>query len=88
MSYSSLTESALILVIDDDRLMRMQLNPFLTKENYRIVEIDNGEEGLSTFNTLRPDLVLLDAKMPVMDGFICCARLQSLSTGAHVPRCR
>lgn len=73
---SGATSTPLVLVIDDDPLMRMQLHRFLSKQNYRVIEASNGEEGLSQFAASCPDLVLLDALMPVMDGFTCCAKIQ------------
>jgi diguanylate cyclase (GGDEF)-like protein len=70
--------SPLILLIDDEKFTRTQIRLFLERSNYRIVEAGNGQEGLEKFKQLRPDLVLLDAVMPMMDGFECCAQLQRL----------
>jgi diguanylate cyclase (GGDEF)-like protein len=68
----------LILVIDDDRFMRVQIQDMMAQEGYRVEEAKNGEEGLAAYAHLHPDVVLLDAVMPIMDGFTCCARLQEM----------
>jgi diguanylate cyclase (GGDEF)-like protein len=70
-----ITESPLILVIDDDRFMRVQLRQVLEEEGYRVEEASDGKQGIEAFQRVKPDIVLLDAIMPVMDGFTCCAEL-------------
>jgi PAS domain S-box-containing protein len=69
--------SALILIADDDRFTRMMLRQIMTEEGYLVEEVGDGEQCLAAYTQLRPDMVLLDAMMPVMDGFTCCARLQA-----------
>lgn len=78
-------QSWLILLIDDDVLIRTQLRRFLEKEKYQVIEAGNGQEGLDAYRRLRPDLVLLDAVMPEMDGFACCTQLQALPHAAQTP---
>lgn len=65
----------LILLADDDKVIRVFLGEFLEKEGYRVMEVTNGKECLEAFLTVKPDLVMLDAIMPVMDGFACCKQL-------------
>jgi PleD family two-component response regulator len=48
------------------------------KKAIEVVEAANGEQGLEVYKRLKPHLVLLDALMPVMDGFTCCTQLQML----------
>lgn len=78
-------EPPLILVIDDDPVARMQLSLCLEGEGYQIVEAEDGSEGLAAYRRLQPDMVLLDALMPAVDGFECCTQLQALSQGDHIP---
>jgi diguanylate cyclase (GGDEF)-like protein len=78
-SNSSAPEPPLILVVDDDRFMRDLLRQAMEKEGYRVAEAENGQQGLDAYIRLNPDIVLLDAIMPVMDGFTCCTQLQRLS---------
>ncbi|MHC0066219.1 PAS domain-containing protein [Nostoc sp. UIC 10890] len=75
----------LILVVDDDNFMRMHLNELLTEAGYQVVEASNGLEAIATYTRLHPDIVLLDALMPVMDGFSCCTQLQALPDGKGTP---
>jgi diguanylate cyclase (GGDEF)-like protein len=77
---SSFTTDAppLILIVDDDRFMRVQLRQTLENEGYQVEEAGDGKQALEAYSRLRPDIVLLDAIMPVMDGFACCAQLQKL----------
>jgi PAS domain S-box-containing protein len=77
--------SALILIADDDRFTRMLLSQIMTEEGYRVEEVGDGEECLAAYTQLQPDMVLLDAMMPVMDGFTCCSKLQALSGSELIP---
>ncbi|MDZ8236842.1 MAG: PAS domain-containing protein [Nostoc sp. ChiQUE01a] len=77
--------SNLILVVDDDHLMRRYLCELLKEAGYQVVEASNGLEAIATYTRLHPDIVLLDAMMPEMDGFSCCAQLQALSDGKNTP---
>ncbi|MFN9609879.1 MAG: diguanylate cyclase domain-containing protein [Pseudanabaena sp.] len=79
------SEPALILIVDDDIFMRKILVRYLERENYRVVEAANGLEALKLVQEYQPDLILLDAVMPVLDGFECCLRLQKLPQGDHTP---
>ncbi len=82
---TSSSKSALILVVDDDLFMRKILVRYLDRENYRVIEAANGMEALTIYQEHQPDIILLDAMMPVLDGFECCARLQNLPYGDHTP---
>lgn len=68
-----------ILVVDDDRLTRLQLRRAMEQLGYQVTEAENGEQALAAYTQLQPDLVLLDALMPVMDGFTCCRKMRSHS---------
>lgn len=72
-------KSPLILVVDDDRLMRKLLRQAMEQEGYQVIEARNGEECLEVYQRQTPDIVLLNIIMPVMDGITCCRELQSLS---------
>src|SRR5688500_20074944 len=79
------TNSALVLVVDDDMMMRLLARETLEQAGFRVEEAEDGEAALSVFQTLRPDVVMLDVLMPVLDGFDTCAALRRLDGGAHVP---
>lgn len=57
-----------ILLIDDDEDMLAMAGRWLEKSGYKVTKATSGEEGLSLIKADRPDLVLLDYAMPVMDG--------------------
>jgi sigma-B regulation protein RsbU (phosphoserine phosphatase) len=78
-------DSPLILVVDDDKFTRMLLRQLLEQEGYTVAEVEDGEQCLSHYTKLKPDMVLLDALMPEMDGFTCCTKLQQLQQGSRIP---
>ncbi|MEA5593952.1 PleD family two-component system response regulator [Rivularia sp. UHCC 0363] len=69
----------LILVADDDKAIRTLLCEYMDREGYRVVDVADGRECLDAYIALKPDLVLLDALMPVMDGFTCCHELMQIA---------
>lgn len=74
-----------ILLVDDDRTSRTTLKFMLRKVGYHVLEAADGEEGLMVYQRTSPTLILLDARMPGMDGFDCCRRIRQLPEGEHVP---
>ncbi|TAF07850.1 MAG: diguanylate cyclase [Nostocales cyanobacterium] len=80
MTISSHTNQTLVLVVDDDLVIQMQLRQAMHKEGYKVIAASDGQEALDIYIRLHPDIILLDAMMPVMDGFTCCAQLQTLDT--------
>lgn len=77
--------SPLILVADDDTMTRLMLRKVLEKEGYSVVEASQGDECLEVYHHAHPSLILLDAMMPVMDGFVCCTTLKSFPDSEHLP---
>ena len=75
-----------ILIIDDQpesvRLLQELLNE---KGNYRIFSADNGTEGISLVARRRPNLIILDLRMPEMDGFAVLYELRSNPETAEIP---
>ena len=63
------TERATILVVDDDPVVRTALLQILEEEGYRAVGAENGREALALVESEAPRMILLDLKMPVMDGW-------------------
>ena len=58
-----------ILVIDDQANVRTLLKDYLSNQGYRVVQAEDGQQGLFVARHEHPDLVLLDIMMPEMDGF-------------------
>ena len=58
-----------VLLAEDEALIRLDLAEMLTEAGYEVVgQASNGEEAVSLAESLRPDLIIMDVKMPVMDG--------------------
>ncbi len=57
-----------ILLIDDDTMARRTLAGLLNRMGYRVYEAEDGTEGLSSAQSLRPDIIVSDYKMPGMTG--------------------
>jgi len=74
-----------ILIIDDDDDIRAFLSDLLTTEGYANQAASSGAEGLERAFLSRPDLVLLDIMMPVMDGYEVCERLRADASTRDVP---
>jgi len=74
-----------VLITDDDNALRSLLVMALKAEGYEIEEAINGEECLVKYARLQPDLVLLDALMPEMDGFSCCQHIRALPDRSQIP---
>ncbi|MFK8028227.1 MAG: EAL domain-containing protein [Gammaproteobacteria bacterium] len=74
-----------ILIADDDRSMRLALMNVLDSDGYDLHEVENGQEALEYCRNNMPDLVLLDAMMPKMDGFDACEKIRVLENGDHIP---
>ena len=68
-----------VLVVEDDKNITDLLQMYLEKEGYAVTTAANGEQGLAKFRTIRPDLVLLDLMMPVMDGWAVCKAIRAES---------
>lgn len=79
------SESPLVLIVDDDQSARLYLRQRFEGIRYRVAEVSKGEDCLRTVTRLQPALILLDAMLPGMDGFECCAQLQDLISGTHTP---
>ena len=58
-----------VLIIDDQANVRTLLKEYLTKQGYRVVQAQDGQQGLFVARHEQPDVVLLDVMMPNMDGF-------------------
>jgi len=75
---------AKILVVDDDTAVRNLIHRFLSKQDDYIVEAaEDGEQAMSLFESLKPDLVILDVNLPDTSGFQLCQEMQD-RTGVFI----
>ncbi|NGZ87173.1 EAL domain-containing protein [Duganella aceris] len=74
-----------VLVVDDDRSTRSTLRHTLQRDGFRVEEAADGQQALAMLARFQPDVILMDAMMPVMDGFTACARMQELPNGGDIP---
>jgi Signal transduction histidine kinase len=74
-----------ILLIDDDETARYTLSNFARREKVRIVEAENGMQGISRAQAEHPDLILLDLMMPGIGGHEVLARLKSDQSTSAIP---
>jgi PAS domain S-box-containing protein len=74
-----------VLLVDDDPVARLLTASALAERSWQVIEADSGEKALALFAAARPDVVVLDALMPAMDGFETCERLRMQPGGEHVP---
>jgi PAS domain S-box-containing protein len=75
----------MILVVDDEPEARTLLTAILTAEGYHVRAVDSGELALVAVNLNRPDLLLVDVRMPGMDGFEICRRLKGATGARDIP---
>jgi CheY-like chemotaxis protein len=74
-----------LLVADDDEDTRALFRTLLTARGHRVVEARDGAECLEAARTARPDLLMLDLRMPGLDGFEVMNRLRSDPSTAALP---
>ena len=78
-------EKPLVLIVDDDLTVRLLERRCLEKAGFIVEEAHNGEMALSAFERTNPDIVLLDVRMPGMDGFEVCEEIRKLPGGGLTP---
>jgi diguanylate cyclase (GGDEF)-like protein len=74
-----------VLLVEDDRSTRLALRGVLDQEGYRVVEAGDGEEAMQLYARVRPDLVLLDARLPRQDGFATCRQMLAMPQAQRTP---
>jgi two-component system chemotaxis response regulator CheY len=73
-----------ILLVDDAAFMRMRCAKLLTENGYEVGEAENGQEAIHKYQSYRPDMVLMDITMPVMDGITATREIKALDANAKV----
>jgi len=78
---------AKILLVDDAAFMRMRCAKLLTDNGYEVDEASNGQEGVEKYMAIKPDLVLMDITMPIMDGIQAVEEIKKRDPEAKVVMC-
>ena len=68
-----------ILSVEDEANIRELLRLYLEREGYTVLEAENGVEGIKKWKSDKPDMLLLDVMMPVMDGWAVCREIRAES---------
>lgn len=74
-----------VLVVDDTEDNRLAAKMVLEHEGYRVVLASDGLQAIAAFEAEAPDCMLLDARMPGLDGFAVCERVRALPRGGETP---
>ncbi len=74
-----------ILVIEDDEQSRILLNQLLRYHGYEVLEAENGSAGIETAERERPDLILMDLQLPLMDGYTALGRMRANPETREIP---
>jgi len=81
-----MNKEILILLVDDQTENRLAVKIALEKEKYRFAEATNGEDAIQKCQELKPDVILMDAIMPIMDGFEATKIIRTMNSDfKHTP---
>ncbi len=82
---SDIPEGLLVLLVDDDRTMRMLARQALALNGFQVIEAENGQQAIDRFKESEPDVILLDVDMPQLNGFEACIAIRTLPSGNDIP---
>ena len=75
---------ATFLVVDDAAFMRMRCVKLLNENGFETIEAENGKEAVATYQSAKPDAVLMDITMPEMDGIAALKAIMAFDPNARV----
>lgn len=82
---NDIVKSARILIVDDDAMMQRLYDRFLSQLDHVVFCAENGQKAIQMVSEVNPDLILMDADMPVMDGFEASNKLKSDKKTRGIP---
>jgi two-component system, cell cycle response regulator DivK len=74
-----------ILVVEDQEDNRRIVRDLLAHAGYEVIEVDDGEQALSAAATHRPDVILMDIQLPLLDGYEATRRIKADPNLKHIP---
>jgi len=77
--------SNVVLIAEDDDDLRELVCTELESEGFQVVSVTNGEEAVSKTRSLRPDVIVMDLMMPVMNGIEAIKELKTDNSTNHIP---
>lgn len=82
---SRFEKSSGVLIVDDDSAQRIMLSETMIQLGLKVWEAENGAQAVELFHRQSPDLVLMDIKMPVMDGIEACTKMRQFTELKDIP---
>ena len=74
-----------VLIVDDSPTIRAALRALVEQMGHSVIDAEDGSKGLATFRDSRPDLVLIDVVMPVMDGYDAARQMRKIRPDEWIP---
>jgi len=74
-----------ILIVDDSHMIRRIVGKILKEYDFDVLMAENGQVGLDMARNARPDLIIMDLEMPVMNGLQATEAIKSDRSTAHIP---
>jgi len=85
LQHTGIRDMHKILVVDDDAINRMILVNMLKIDGFDVVEASNGEEAIQQYQDEKPDVILMDIMMPVMNGYIATEKIKDIAGNDIIP---
>ena len=75
---------AVILIVDDAEFLRLRISKMLTESGHEVLEAENGIQAISIYKSEAPDVILMDIKMPEMDGLTALREIRAQDPKAKI----